>query len=729
MDCVIETLTPVKPLRKFSFDAPVTVLKGVGPGVAARLARLNIATLQDLLFHLPLRYQDRTRVTPIGRLQAGDEAVVEAEILITDVVFKGRRTLVSKISDGTGIMSLRFFNFSASQQNNLEAGKTIRCFGEVRLTRNGLEMIHPEYQFDVNSFENQTVSSLTPIYPATEGLRQFSLRAMAEQLVVDSKTLRVDVPEWLPESVRKEMGFPSLAEAIAYLHRPPPSASIDKLKQGTHRFQQRLAFEELLAHHLSMRKIRQRYQQQLAPVFKAQHKLTSQLLSALPFKLTAAQKRVALQIENDLNSNVPMLRLLQGDVGSGKTIVATLAALQAAENSFQTAIMAPTELLAYQHYQNISQWTEKANVEIGFFAGSIKGKARETVLENISNGNYDIVVGTHALFQEQVSFNRLGLLIVDEQHRFGVHQRLLLRNKGVKTGKQTGEQNGSQNENRSSSSKAEILPHQLVMTATPIPRTLAMTAYADLDYSIIDELPPGRSPVTTVALENTRRPEVTNRVYEACKTGRQAYWVCTLIEESEVLQCQAAEDTAKQLKNELPDIQIGLIHGRMKQAEKERCMQAFKQGKIGLLVATTVIEVGVDVPNATLMVIENAERLGLAQLHQLRGRVGRGELQSSCVLLFQSPLSQFAKARLKVMRETNDGFRIAEKDLEIRGPGEFLGTRQTGLEQFRIADLQRDQVLVRKVNKVSELMLEQYPQQVEHIIQRWLGKRENYGNV
>ena len=711
MDCVIDTLTPEKPVNKFSFDTPVNVLKGVGPSVSNKLLRLNIITLQDLLFHFPLRYQDRTRVARIGSLQPGDETVVEAEILLTNVVFKGRRALVTKISDGSGILTLRFFNFSASQQNNLEAGKHIRCFGEVRLTRGGLEMVHPEYQFDHGVNASASASSLTPIYPVTEGLRQFSMRALIDQLFVDNQ-LRVDVPEWLPAAIRQKFHFPSLGEAIAYIHRPPTSASVDKLKQGKHACQQRLAFEELLAHHLSMRKLRQRYQQNSAPLFKSHNRLTSQLLQALPFSLTSAQKRVLSQIERDLSSSIPMLRLLQGDVGSGKTIVATLAALQAAENGYQTALMAPTELLAYQHFQNISQWTDQINVDVGFFSGSIKGKAREAVLESIRNAAYDIVVGTHALFQEQVSFNRLGLVIVDEQHRFGVHQRLLLRNKSTL-----------------SEEGRELLPHQLVMTATPIPRTLAMTAYADLDYSIIDELPPGRSPVNTVALQNTRRADVISRVHEACKTGRQAYWVCTLIEESEVLQCQAAEDTASLLSKELPDIRIGLIHGRMKQAQKELCMRAYKNGEIDLLVATTVIEVGVDVPNATLMVIENAERLGLAQLHQLRGRVGRGDQQSSCVLLYQSPLSQFAKARLKVMRETGDGFRIAQKDLEIRGPGEFLGTRQTGLAQFRVADLQRDQFLLNEVSNVSDQLLDQFPMESDKIIQRWLGKKESYGNV
>lgn len=648
----------------------------------------------------------------IGRLQPGDEVVVEAEVLLTNVVFKGRRNLVCKISDGTGILTLRFFNFSASQQQNLQTGKTIRCFGEVRFTRAGLEMVHPEYQFSTGSEIQNNNNSLTPIYPATEGLRQYSLRALTDQLILDSNTLRINVPEWLPETFMQQYGFPSLADAIAYIHRPPVTASLGMLKQGKHKYQQRLAFEELLAHQLSMRKIRNRYQQRMAPAFLPQQKLTKELLAALPFNLTAAQQRVVTQIEKDLASTIPMLRLLQGDVGSGKTVVATLAALQAAENSYQTAIMAPTELLAFQHYQNISQWTEKTNIEIGYFSGSIKGKAREQVLKDIENGKYQIVVGTHALFQEEVAFNKLGMLIVDEQHRFGVHQRLLLRNKS-----------------KLSQGGKNVLPHQLVMTATPIPRTLAMTAYADLDYSVIDELPPGRSPVLTVALENTRRAEVVERVHKACKSGRQTYWVCTLIEESEALQCQAAEDTAEILTKELPDLRVALVHGRMKQKEKESRMRAYKLGEIDLLVATTVIEVGVDVPNATLMVIENAERLGLAQLHQLRGRVGRGDKQSSCVLLYQAPLSQFAKSRLQVMRETNDGFKISQKDLEIRGPGEFLGTRQTGMEQFQIADLQRDQELIGMVNSISGEFLQQYPDRADRIINRWLGRRESYANV
>ena len=697
---------------KFAFNAPVTVLKGVGPGVADKLSRLNIYTLQDLLFHLPLRYQNRTRISRIGSLQAGDEVMVEAEILLTNVAFKGRRVLVSKISDSTGILTLRFFHFSASQQQNLSEGKKIRCFGEVRLTKGGLEMIHPEYQFDHQFTTSPANSCLTPIYPATEGLRQFSLRALTDQLVIDSETLRLSIPEYLPDAVLNRLQFPSLSAAMAYVHRPPADAPVKTLLSGRHRYQQRLAFEELLAHHISMRKLRMRYQQNSAPIFEPTGKLTKLLLEKLPFKLTSAQQREYSNIKGDLNSSVPMLRLLQGDVGSGKTIVATLAALQASENNYQTAIMAPTELLAYQHFQNISAWTEGSNISVEFLSGTLKGSARKLALENISKDSRSIVIGTHALFQEEVEFFNLGLVIVDEQHRFGVHQRLSLRNKSNLSG------NGK-----------ELLPHQLTMTATPIPRTLAMTAYADLDYSVIDELPPGRSPVNTVVMENTRRAEVIERVNELCQSGRQAYWVCTLIEESEVLQCQAAEKTAEQLTSELPELRIGLIHGRMKQAEKETRMREYKQGEIDLLVATTVIEVGVDVPNATLMVIENAERLGLAQLHQLRGRVGRGDLQSACVLLYQAPLSQHAKSRLQVMRETNDGFEIAQKDLEIRGPGELLGTRQTGLEQFRIADLQRDQSLIGEVNEVSSLLLRKHPKLADAIVQRWLGKRENYGSV
>jgi len=693
----------------------VRALKRVGPSVAEKLARLNIYTIQDLLFHLPLRYQDRTRVVPIGSLRAGTEAVIEAEVVLSDIKYGRRRMLLSRISDGTGFLTLRFFHFSASQQQSLSPGAKIRCFGEARYTGQGLEMVHPEYQLlkvQESHFAGTSTTHLTAVYPATEGLRQFSLRALIDQLVLDSETLCVNVPEWLPSGCLQQLDFPPLAQAIAFVHKPPPETPVNVLLDGRHRCQQRLAFEELLAHHLSMRRRRLRYQEHQAANFNPESHLVNQLQQQLPFALTGAQQRVYKEIQQNLSASLPMLRLVQGDVGCGKTVVAAFATLHAVESGYQTAIMVPTELLADQHFKNFQQWLAPLGVNVQWFAGKLKGKSRDSVLQDIADGSVQVVVGTHALFQDDVSFHKLGLVIVDEQHRFGVHQRLALRNKGKLT------RDGS-----------DWYPHQLIMTATPIPRTLAMTAYADLDVSIIDELPPGRTPVHTVVIEDNRRAEVIERVHGACQSGKQAYWVCTLIEESEILQCQAAEDTAQQLHAELPDIRIGLVHGRMKAAEKDRVMQQFKQGDIDLLVSTTVIEVGVDVPNATLMIIENAERLGLSQLHQLRGRVGRGDQQSACVLLYHPPLSQHARQRLMVMRDTNDGFIIAQRDLEIRGPGELLGTRQTGVEQFHIADLQRDQQLLPNVVKVANELLHDYPDHVDAIIQRWLGRNEEYGNV
>jgi ATP-dependent DNA helicase RecG len=662
-----------------------------------------------------LRYQDRTRVVPIGSLRQGAEAVIEAEVLLTDIKYGRRRMLLSKISDGTGYLTLRFFHFNASQQQGLAPGARIRCFGEVRYAGQGLEMVHPEYQL-LNNSDADTYSSdenyLTAIYPATEGFRQFSLRALVDQVVLDSNTLALDIPEWLPDSCLQRLKFPSITEAIAYVHKPPPDAAVNVLINGKHSCQQRLAFEELLAHHLSMRRLRLKYQQHHSAELCLKSKLSHQLQSQLAFSLTAAQQRVYSEIKQDISSSQPMLRLVQGDVGSGKTVVAALTALHAVESGYQAAIMAPTELLAYQHFKNFEQWMLPLGISIDWLSGKLKGKARDGVLEKLSSGAAQITVGTHALFQEGVIFNKLGLVIVDEQHRFGVHQRMALRNKG-----------------KQSIESKEMYPHQLIMTATPIPRTLAMTAYADLDCSVIDELPPGRTPVQTVVIEDNRRSEVIERVYRSCLAARQAYWVCTLIEESEALQCQAAEDTVHQLRQELPDLRIELVHGRMKPLEKEQVMQNFKNGSIDLLVATTVIEVGVDVPNATLMIIENAERLGLSQLHQLRGRVGRGDQQSACVLLYHPPLSQLARQRLTVMRETNDGFVIAQRDLEIRGPGELLGTRQTGMEQFHIAELQRDEGLLPEVIKTANELFSNNPVVVDAIIQRWLGRNEEYGNV
>lgn len=709
--CVIDTVTNKRSTRLRS-DASVRSLKRVGPSVADKLARLNIYTVQDLLFHLPLRYQDRTRVMPIGRLRDGDEAVVEAEVLATDIQFARRRMLLCRISDGTGLLTLRFFHFNARQQQSLAPATRLRCFGEVRYSKQGLEMVHPEYEFINELQQGQGQGYLTAIYPTTEGLRQFSLRHLIDQLVIDSNNLSIDIPEWLPDAIRERLQFPSLSRAIAYIHKPPPDAPLDQLQRGEHRYQQRLAFEELLAHQLSMRQLRTRYRQHQAPVLNTDGDLEQQLIAALPFTLTGAQQRVYREVKHDLQKSAPMLRLVQGDVGSGKTIVAALAALQAVDAGMQAAIMAPTELLAYQHLQNFQQWLAPLNVQVDWFSGKLTAAGRRRALADLAAGDTNVVVGTHALFQDDVVFKQLGLVIIDEQHRFGVHQRLALRNKGL-----------------DHDSGHLVSPHQLIMTATPIPRTLAMTAYADLDCSVIDELPPGRSPVQTVVITDSRRDDVIDRIHQACREGKQAYWVCTLIEESEVLQCQAAEDTAQRLGQELPDIEIGLLHGRMKPAEKDRSMQLFKQGKIHLLVATTVIEVGVDVANATLMVIENAERLGLSQLHQLRGRVGRGDQHSACVLLFHAPLSQHAKARLAVMRDTNDGFVIAQRDLEIRGPGELLGTRQTGLEQFRIADLQRDQLLLADVRKTAADMLLHLPAESAAIVQRWLGRQQQYAQV
>jgi len=685
-----------------------------------------------LLLHLPLRYQDRTRIAKIAALRNGDEVSVEGEVLSTDITFGRRRMLVTQISDGTGVLTLRFFNFNARQKQSLEPGKQLRCYGEVRHVNRSLEMIHPEYQPVSESAGIALDAHLTPVYPSTEGLRQFSLRALIDQLVVDTDTLNVDVPEWLPNDILQSMDLPPLAAAIAYVHRPPPGAPISLLADGQHPTQQRLAFEELLAHHLSMRRMRLQHQRHQAPQLTSANTLTSRFLKSLPFTLTKAQQRVSNEIATDMQQNTPMLRLIQGDVGSGKTVVAALAALQAIEAGYQAAVMAPTEILAYQHLLNFQQWLSPLHLDVAWLAGKIKGKARKSVLQDIEENNIQMIVGTHALFQEDVNFNCLGLIIVDEQHRFGVHQRLALRNKGKNQHQIESENHNTENHSTQNTNHDPTItsyPHQLIMTATPIPRTLAMTAYADLDCSVIDELPPGRTPVETVVIANTRRDEIIARVYSACKNQRQAYWVCTLIEESEALQCQAAQDTEIQLKLELPEISVGLVHGKMKPAEKESIMQRFKAGEIDLLVATTVIEVGVDVPNATLMIIENAERLGLSQLHQLRGRVGRGAIHSACVLLYQAPLSQLAKERLGIMRKTTDGFEVAQRDLEIRGPGELLGTRQTGIKQFHIADLQRDKHLLPDIIKTAATLLQQQNPNVDAIIRRWIGESEQYSNV
>ena len=684
----------------------------MGPRLAERLARLDIRTVQDLLFHLPLRYQDRTRITPIGALRPGIEAVIEGEVQLTQVQFAHRgikrRMLLSQLHDGTGGITLRFFHFNAAQQSTLARGVRVRCFGEVRFGKAGLEMVHPEYRLVSENSVTTVEESLTPIYPTTAGLHQQGIRPLTQRALGLLHNHPDTLREWLPDAVLARLHYPTLREAVAYVHYPPPDAPLELIEQGAHPAQRRLAFEELLAHHLSLRLLRQRVQRHAAPELEARGKLMAALLAALPFNLTRAQQRVIGEIRRDLAHATPMLRLVQGDVGSGKTLVAACAALHAIESGHQVALMAPTELLAEQHLATTRAWFAPLKLEVALLTGKIKGKARAEILTHIASGQCALVIGTHALFQEDVNFARLGLVVIDEQHRFGVHQRLALRTKGFNHG---------------------LYPHQLIMTATPIPRTLAMVGYADLDSSVIDELPPGRTPVETVVVADTRRGDVVERVHTACRAGRQAYWVCTLIEESETLQCQAAIDTAAQLTAALPELRVALIHGRMKAKEKEHAMRRFKQGEVDLLVATTVIEVGVDVPNASLMIVENAERLGLAQLHQLRGRVGRGATASHCVLMYHAPLSQYAKARLNALRATNDGFEIARKDLELRGPGEVLGTRQAGLLQLHIADLARDQHLLPEIEQTATLLLNNHPDHVPPLIRRWLGVGAQYGEV
>jgi len=658
----------------------VLSLKGVGPKSAQRLAKIGVLTVQDVLFHLPLRYQDRTRVIPIGSLRAGDNVVIEGVVDAADIRFGRRRSLLVRLSDGTGLLTLRFFHFSGAQKANLKPGVQLRCYGEVRSGSVSFEMIHPEYRRIDGVDDMDTEENLTPVYPSTEGMHQMSWRNLMEHAVACLRSQSGGLPELLPTEILSRFRLPDLTSALLYLHQPPPDAPQEQLLDGLHPAQQRLAFEELVAHQLSLLSTRSKLRAIKAPVLAFQGLLAAALRQQLPFQLTAAQDRVVAEVSQDMCAPQPMMRLLQGDVGSGKTVVAALAALHAIEANHQVALMAPTELLAEQHMQNFQQWLAPLSIEIIWLTGRHKGKTREAILAKIADGHSRLVIGTHALFQEDVVFSSLGLVIIDEQHRFGVHQRMALREK---------------------QKCDDYLPHQLIMTATPIPRTLAMTAYADLDLSVIDELPPGRTPVTTVVMPDTRRDEVVARVRQACLDGRQAYWVCTLIEESEALQAQAAEEALALLKEQLPEIGVGLVHGRMKAKDKALVMSQFNSGEMQLLVATTVIEVGVDVPNASLMIIENPERLGLAQLHQLRGRVGRGAARSHCVLVYHPPLSENAQARLGVMRETTDGFVIAQKDLELRGPGEVLGTRQTGALQFRIADLLRDQGLLEDVKSAA----------------------------
>lgn len=688
-----------RPSKGSLVNTGVGTLKGVGPALEKKLAKLGIESLQDVLFHLPFRYEDRTRVTPIGAVRPGEAYVLEGDVVACDVAYGRRRSLLAYLQDETGKIGLRFYHFSKAQHHNLKTAGRIRCFGEVRSGASGPEIYHPEYS--KLSASEPMEEALTPIYPATEGISQARYRSMAEQVLAE-----LDVQ---PLQEILEGNWPlSLNDAIRYLHRPPPDADTSQMLEGTHPAQSRVAFEELTAHQVSLRIVRAEIQKLTAPRLKAPAQKYEEARAAFGFKLTNAQARVSAEVAEDMMKPRPSLRLVQGDVGSGKTVIAALAATHTHENHLQTALMAPTELLAEQHFINVSSWLNPLGIKTAWLSGRVTGKKREEELARIAMGDASVVIGTHALFQKDVHFKSLGLVIVDEQHRFGVHQRLALREKGT-------DGNSS--------------PHQLVMTATPIPRTLSMSMYADMDVSLIDELPPGRTPITTSVISDEKRDSVISRVADACAEGRQVYWVCTLIEESEALQCQAAETTAEELHKILSDVRIGLVHGRMTSQAKTAVMNEFKAGNLDLLVATTVIEVGVDVPNASLMIIENSERLGLAQLHQLRGRIGRGSAASNCVLLYKKPLGNISRERLEVMRQSNDGFFIAERDLEIRGPGELLGARQSGALQFRIADLMRDQAMLQDVRAAAQALLEESPSVADQLVRRWIKDPERVGQV
>ena len=678
---------------------PVSALSGVGPKVAEKLAARGLETLQDLWLHLPLRYEDRTRIEPIASLRPGQPAQVLARVEAVERSFRYRPMLRVAIGDDShGTLVLRFFHFGKAQVAMFVPGRRILCYGEVRPGQHGLEMVHPSYRLLADDADASARDALDPVYPAIEGLGPQSVARLVGEAL--KRLPEAGELELLPAGMRERLALPTLRDALLTAHRPPPDADLALFAAGRHPAQRRLALEELLAHHLSLRRQRIALRAHGAMPVRPAGKLARALRQRLAFKLTGAQQRVLDEVNKDMSRPEPMLRLVQGDVGSGKTVVAALAAANAVEAGRQVALMAPTELLAEQHLNNFRAWLEPLGLRVAWLAGKVTGKARAAALDEIASGRAQVVVGTHALMQESVAFASLALAIVDEQHRFGVHQRLALRDKGL---------SGSQ------------VPHQLVMTATPIPRTLAMSAYADLDVSVIDEMPPGRTPVTTVAVSGERRAEVVERIRAACAEGRQAYWVCTLIEDSEEVEAQAAQSTFEQLGAALPELRLGLLHGRMRPAEKQAVMARFKAGDLHLLVATTVIEVGVDVPNASLMLIENAERLGLAQLHQLRGRVGRGAAASSCVLLYKPPLSALARERLEVMRASTDGFLIAEKDLELRGPGELLGTRQTGLASFRVAELVRDADLLPEVHRAAEELLATAPDLAEKVVARWVG--------
>ena len=676
-------------------------LKGVGPALVSKLQKLKVHNQYDLLFLLPIRYEDKTSLHKISALVAGEKALIQGFVVLTTVVYRGRRMLISQLSDDTGIITLRFFHFSKQQARRLAKNTVVRCFGQTRKTASGLEMIHPEYQIINPENPAPLEAGLTPIYPTTEGLQQGRLR----KIVRAALEQQIDtIEELLPASIVKELGLVPLTESLREIHQPSQKNIVNDHQSLARK---RLIIEELLANQLALKRLKRHTKKEPAMAL-ANRLLKASLIKNLPFKLTKSQARVVEEIEMDLKKNRPMMRLLQGDVGSGKTIVAALAMLIAVGSKQQAALMAPTELLAEQHFNNVVSWFEPLGVSVALLKSKLSAKDRRTVLAGIANGTIDIIVGTHALFQPSVVYKNLALVVVDEQHRFGVEQRLSLMKK---------------------SSDRNTVPHQLIMTATPIPRTLAMTAYGDLDASIITELPKGRGNIKTIVVPEEKRSQVMDKISKECALGRQSYWVCPLIEESEELNFQAAESTYVFLQEKLKRLSIGLVHGKLSSVKKTKAMENFINGHTNILVATTVIEVGVDVANSSVMVIENAERLGLTQLHQLRGRIGRGRHESICILLYKKPLSLVAKERLAVIRATNDGFLIAEKDLQLRGPGELLGTRQKGLIGLRIADIMRDAYLLPAINKLTVNIEQNHPDLIEKIVRRWVGDQLEYRNV
>jgi len=684
---------------------PIQNIRGVGPKIADTLSNLGIYQVEDAVFHLPYKYEDRTNLTPIGDAPYETPLLVEGEIVKSTVVFRGRRMLITEIFDGTGRLTMRMFHFAFAQHKNLKEGHRIRCFGTIRHGPKGKEMIHPQYQVFSKDEEVEIEDHLTPIYPSTSNLQQGRLRKLIQGSIIYCQKNNLLKENWETED---EGGFKDLLSALTFIHNPPTETSLELLSSGQHPAQRKLIKEELVAHILCSGMLKRETELRKSPLMQSASRQENLLLGSLGFELTNAQTRVWDEIKQDFEKETPMRRLLQGDVGSGKTVIAALATLQASDNSLQTAFMCPTEILAEQHYENMTQWFTDLGIKVDLLLGSTKAKDRKRILSDLQNGKTQVLLGTHALFQKDVIFKSVGLTIIDEQHRFGVHQRFTLLEKG---------------------GDKEKSPHQLIMTATPIPRTLSMTVYGALDTSIIDELPPGRRPVETTSRPNSMRSKVIKRIEEVCLDGQRVYWVCTLIEDSDELEAQAAEELFKEISKEVPKVKTGLVHGRLKKEEKDKVINRFRKGDIQLLVCTTVIEVGVDVPEATLMIIENPERLGLAQLHQLRGRVGRkADTDSHCLLLFREPLSELAKERISTMENTNDGFVIAEKDLELRGGGDIHGLRQSGLMNLKIANPIRDSDLLESAQQEALLIAKTNELQARSLINRWIGARLDYSD-